>query len=140
MYLKLRSPNAVLQRSIHITKHSRTPSNLEKLMSIYEKLDTAMENNDAKAYADLLHDDFKFVRHATNTAMTKSEWVKVISNMMESGKVTRSNSRCIYENDDVLVSHSLVSFPDGSSEAVLVCFTLSNGKIIRSETGATPIS
>ena len=102
-------------------------------MSIYEKLDTAIENNDAKAYADLLHDDFQFVRHATNTAMTKSEWVKVISNMMESGKVTRSNSRCIYENDDVLVSHSLVSFPDGSSEAVLVCFTLSNGKIIRSE-------
>ena len=89
-------------------------------MSIYEKLDTAIENNDAKAYADLLHDDFQFVRHATNTAMTKSEWVKVISNMMESGKVTRSNSRCIYENDDVLVSHSLVSFPDGSSEAVLV--------------------
>jgi hypothetical protein len=109
-------------------------------MSIYEKLDTAIENNDAKAYADLLHDDFQFVRHATNTAMTKSEWVKVISNMMESGKVTRSNSRCIYENDDVLVSHSLVSFPDGSSEAVLVCFTLSNGKIIRSETGATPLS
>ena len=109
-------------------------------MSIYEKLDTAIENNDAKAYADLLHDDFQFVRHATNTAMTKSEWVKVISNMMESRKVTRSNSRCIYENDDVLVSHSLVSFPDGSSEAVLVCFTLSNDKIIRSETGATPIS
>ena len=35
-------------------------------MSIYEKLDVAMENNDAEAYADLLHDDFKFVRHATN--------------------------------------------------------------------------
>ena len=35
-------------------------------MSIYEKLDSAMENNDVKAYADLLHNDFKFVRHATN--------------------------------------------------------------------------
>ena len=94
----------------------------------------------AEAYADLLHDDFKFVRHATNTAMTKSEWVNVINTMMDSGKVTRSNSRCIYENDDILVSHSMVSFPDGTSEAVLVCFTISNGKITRSETGATPIS
>ena len=46
----------------------------------------------------------------------------------------------IYENDDILVSHSMVSFPDGTSEAVLVCFTISNGKITRSETGATPIS
>ena len=51
-------------------------------MSIYEKLDVAMENNDAEAYADLLHDDFKFVRHATNTEMTKSEWVNVINNMI----------------------------------------------------------
>jgi ketosteroid isomerase-like protein len=108
-------------------------------MSIYEKLDAAMENNDAKAYAALLHDDFTFVRHATNTAMTKSEWVNVINNMMDSGKVTRSNSRCIYENDDILVSHSMVSFPDGTSEAVLVCFSLRDGKIVRSETGATPL-
>ena len=109
-------------------------------MSIYEKLDAAMENNDAEAYADLLHDDFKFVRHASNSEMSKSDWVNIITNMMESGKVTRSNSRCIYENDDILVSHSMVSFPDGTSEAVLVCFTISNGKITRSETGATPIS
>ena len=108
-------------------------------MSIYEKLDAAMENNDAKAYADLLHDDFTFVRHATNTAMAKSEWVNVIKNMMDSGKVTRSNSRCIYENDDILVSHSMVSFPDGTSEAVLVCISLRDGKIVRSETGATPL-
>ena len=81
-------------------------------MSIYEKLNTAMDNNDVNAYAELLHDDFKFVRHATNTEMTKSDWVNVISGMMESGKVTRTNSRCIYENDDILISHSFVSFPD----------------------------
>ena len=118
----------------------RTHNYLEKPMSIYEKLNTAMDNNDVNAYAELLHDDFKFVRHASNSEMSKSDWVNVISNMMESGKVTRTNSRCIYENDDILISHSLVSFPDGSREAVLVCFTLSDGKIIRSETGATPIS
>ena len=109
-------------------------------MSIYEKINTAMDNNDVNAYAELLHEDFKFVRHASNSEMSKSDWVNVISSMMESGKVTRTNSRCIYENDDILISHSLVSFPDGSREAVLVCFTLSGGKIIRSETGATPIS
>ena len=47
-------------------------------MSIYEKLNTAMDNNDANAYAELLHDDFKFVRHATNTEMTKNDWVNAI--------------------------------------------------------------
>jgi hypothetical protein len=33
----------------------------------------------------------------------------------------------------------MVSFPDGTSEAVLVCFSLKDGKIVRSETGATPL-
>ena len=108
-------------------------------MSIYEKLMTSMDNNDINAYSELLHDDFKFIRHATNTEMTKSDWVSLLSGMMESGKVIRTKSRCIYENDDILVSHSFVSFPDETSEAVLVCFTVSDGKIIRSETGATPI-
>ena len=108
-------------------------------MSIYEKLMTSMDNNDINAYSELLHDDFKFIRHATNTEMTKSDWVSILSGMMESGKEIRTKSRCIYENDDILISHSFVSFPDGTSEAVLACFTVSDGKIIRSETGATPI-
>ena len=72
-------------------------------MSIYQQLNTAMDNKDANAYAELLHDDFKFVRHASNSEMSKSEWVNVISNMMDSGKVTRTNSRCIYENEDILI-------------------------------------
>ena len=50
-------------------------------MSVYQQLNTAMDNNDANAYAELLHDDFKFVRHASNSEMSKSEWVNVISNM-----------------------------------------------------------
>ena len=102
-------------------------------MSIYEKLNTAMDNNDVNAYAELLHDDFKFVRHATNTEMTKNDWVNVISGMMESGKVTRTNSRCIYENDDILISHSFVSFPDGTTEAVLVCFTLAMERLFEAK-------
>ena len=109
-------------------------------MSILKRYTDAIDKKDEATMNELLHDDFKFVRHATNTEMTKSDWVNVISGMMESGKVTRTNSRCIYENDDILISHSFVSFPDGTSEAVLVCFTLSDGKIIRSETGATPIN
>jgi hypothetical protein len=38
-----------------------------------------------------------------------------------------------------MVEHSFMKFPDGSSEAVLVVNHLKDGKIIRTETGATPI-
>ena len=60
-------------------------------MSIYEKINTAMDNNDVKAYAELLHDDFKFVRHASNSEMSKSDWVNVVrSEERRVGKECRS--------------------------------------------------
>ncbi len=45
--------------------------------------------------------------------------------------------RCIYENDDILVEHFVMRFPDGTRESVLVVNTLENGQVIRQETGAT---
>ena len=47
------------------------------------------------------------------------------------------NNRIIYENEEIGVVHSFVSFTDGSKQAVLVVYTIKNGRIIRSETGAT---
>ena len=49
-------------------------------------------------------------------------------------------SKYCYENDDILVVHNVISFPDGSKEAVLACHVKKDGKIISSETGATNLS
>jgi len=38
------------------------------------------------------------------------------------------------------VIHQFIDFPDGSREALLMMHSLRNGKIVRSETGATPLS
>ena len=48
-------------------------------------------------------------------------------------------AKCCYENDEVLVVHNIISFPDGSKEAALACHTKKDGKIISTETGATPL-
>jgi len=50
-----------------------------------------------------------------------------------------SKQRCLYENDEIMVEHSFMKFPDGTSEAVLVVNHIKDGKIIRVETGATPV-
>ena len=50
------------------------------------------------------------------------------------------DQRCLYENEDILVEHSVMDFPDGTREAVLHAHMLKDGKIIRTETGATPVS
>ena len=57
--------------------------------------------------------------------------------MMANEAVVRRDPRCIYENDEVLIDHVVVDFPDGSLEAVLGVHSIKNGKIIRTETGAT---
>jgi hypothetical protein len=45
----------------------------------------------------------------------------------------------LYENNEILVMHQMMNFPDGTSEAVMIVNNLKDGKIIRAETGATPI-
>ena len=109
-------------------------------MSLYEKLKTASENRDVEAYLDCIHDNFVFVRHQSGAELSKDEWIPMLTAMMQSDKLEINNQRCIYENEEILVSHSMMNFPDGSSEAVMVVNQLKDGKIIRVETGATPIT
>ena len=53
-------------------------------MALYEKAKAALDNKDAQAYLDLLHDDFVFVRHQTGGEVTKAEWAPTLTAMMES--------------------------------------------------------
>ena len=109
-------------------------------MSLYEKMKTASENRDVDSYLDYIHDDFVFVRHQTGAEMSKDEWSPMLTAMMQSDKLEIKDQRCIYENDQILVTHSMMNFPDGTSEAVMVVNQLKDGKVVRVETGATPIN
>ena len=91
-------------------------------------------------YTDLFHDDYEFVRHQTGTTMLREQMVEMMKMMMANEKVVIRNARCVYENDDILVEHSVMDFPDGTTEAVMSVHTLRDGRIIRTETGATLIS
>jgi hypothetical protein len=99
----------------------------------------AMEERDAKHYVDALHDDYEFVRHQTGTTMGKAKMSEMMASMMANEDVVIKDTRCIYENDEILVEHSVMDFPDGTTEAVLAVHTKKDGKIIRTETGATLI-
>ena len=58
---------------------------------------------------------------------------------MKEEKLKFEENRCIYENEDILVMHSIGHFPDGTKEAIMAVHTLSNGKIVKTESGATRI-
>ena len=108
-------------------------------MSIFDKLQTARENRDIGAYADMMAEDCVFVRHQSGTEMRKPEIVEMLNKMMTTGG-DFGETRLVYENDDILVVHSINDYPDGSREAVLAAYTLKGGKISRLETGATPLA
>jgi ketosteroid isomerase-like protein len=109
-------------------------------MSVFDKLEVATENRDADAYIELLADDCVFVRHQTGQTMNKAEISEMLRNMMAPDGATFGERRRIYENDDILVVHSINDYADGTREAVLAAYSLRDGKFVRLETGATPLS
>jgi|TARA_B110000093_G_scaffold140908_1_gene151597 hypothetical protein len=109
-------------------------------VAIYEKLLKTMTDRDVDAYLNLVHDDAVFIFHKTGNEFSKSEWGSMATGMMANEKFIQESSRCVFENDDILVTHDFMSYPDDTKEAVMGVFMLKEGKIIRMETGATPLN
>ena len=102
-------------------------------MSILAKLNTALEQKDEASLKDILHDDYKFTMHASGNVLTKDDVIK----WAMSDDINREKVRVIYENDEIGVEHSFVTFKDGNTQAVMGVLKYQDGKIISFETGAT---
>jgi hypothetical protein len=110
------------------------------IMTLYEKLEKTFDDKNVEAYLDLLHEDFVVVFHKSGNSFSKSEWGEMIAGMFANDKFIRDSSRCVYENDDIMVQHMFMSYPDDSKEAVMGIAMLKDGKVIRMETGATSLN
>ncbi len=106
-------------------------------MSFFTKWSEAMESQDIDAVAACIHADYKFIRHQSRTKMNKQEVLAMFTQMFASGAVKMRDHRCLYENNEVMVEHSIIDFPDGSIEAVLSFCRLKDGMMMEVETGAT---
>ena len=105
-------------------------------MSVIKKLWDAEENKDLAQFNEVMSEDFVWVKHSTGEEIGRdvlATW------FMSDDAPTSENNRIIYENDEIGVAHSFVTFKDGSKQAVMVVYTIKDGRIICSETGATDI-
>ncbi len=103
-------------------------------MSVIEKLWDAEENKDLNKFNEVMSEDFVWVKHSTGEEISRdvlAEW------FMSDDAPKSEKNRIIYENDEIGVAHSFVTFTDGSKQAVLVVYNIKDGQIVRSETGAT---
>ena len=105
-------------------------------MSILAKYNKAMEDKDETALRDIIHEDYTFTMHKTGNVLKKDDVVK----WAMSGDINQDKARIVYENDQVGVHHSIVTFNDGNVEAVMAVYKYKDGKIISLETGATKLS
>ncbi len=106
---------------------------------LYDKMVKTNETRDVDAFLSMIDEDFVMVSHQNQTKRSKQEFAKMVRGMMSSDSLEVTDQRCVYENDDILVEHSFMSFADGTKEAVLAVWTKRNDKFIKVETGATPI-
>jgi len=103
-------------------------------MSLIQKLIDAQDNQDLKAYNEVVSEDYVWVKHSTGEEIPRDE----LSKWLISPDAPKTEScRIIYENNEIGVAHYFISFKDVSRQAVLVVYIIKDGKIIRSETGAT---
>ncbi len=106
-------------------------------MSMHEKWAKALANGDDATLAECLHPDYTFKRHQSGTTMNKAEMLEMMRGFMASDAVTIISTRSIYENDDIVVEHTVMDFADGTREAVLGSTKLKDGLMYETETGAT---
>jgi len=78
-------------------------------MSILKKYNKALEAKDEVAMNEIIHDDYKFTMHSSGKTLSKSDVIK----WGMSGDINRDKVRIIYENDEIGVEHSFVTFNDG---------------------------
>ena len=102
-------------------------------MSILEKYEKVFLEKDEAGMNEILHDDYKFTMHSSGKVLSKSD---VIAWAM-SDDINREKVRVIYENDEIGVEHSFVTFKDGNVQAVMAVLKYKDGKVIEFETGAT---
>lgn len=106
-------------------------------MSMIDKWWDAANALDREKIANLLEDRFVMVRHQTGEEFNKEQSLHyIVPGIRE--QVTVKNRCLIYENEDIVVSHSILDSPVGYIALMLVLL-VKYGKFTRQEKGMMPL-
>ena len=109
-------------------------------MNIYPEMAAAMRADDVDRYVALFHPDFRYVRHKSGDALDRDQMAALLGKVWANGNRTIEDMRCIYENDDILVMHTVLSFRSGSREGAMIVNLKKDGKVIRIESGVSDLT
>ena len=105
---------------------------------LYDRMTKAKADRDICAFNSCYHDDWEFKFHSSGRIVRRGDNTdEKTLERWDTYKV--ENDRCLYENEDILVTHSIVHFPNGSTDAVMMVHMKKEGLLWRTETGSTPL-
>ena len=105
---------------------------------LYDIMAKAKADRDINAFNRCYHDDWEFKFHSSGRIVRRGDNTdEQTLERWDTFKV--KNDRCLYENEDILVTHSIVHFPNGSTDAVMMVHMKKDGLLWRTETGSTPM-
>ena len=96
------------------------------------------KEKDITAFVECHNEDYELVTHSTREVkkMEDIDWNKMMEWMVAANV---EKHRCIYENDDIIVEHQIISYGSGDREALMLVHQLKDGLMWRTESGATPL-
>ena len=105
---------------------------------LYDIMAKAKADRDIEAFNGCYHDDWEFKFHSSGRIVRRGDNTdEQTLERWDTFKV--ENDRCLYENEDILVTHSIVHFPNGSTDAVMMVHMKKEGLLWRTKTGSTPM-
>ena len=108
------------------------------IVKLYDIMAKAKADRDIEAFNRCYHDDWEFKFHSSGRIVRRGD--NTDEQTLESGDTFKvENDRCLYENEDILVTHSILHFPNGSTDAVMMVHLKKDGLLWRTETGSTPM-
>ena len=107
-------------------------------MGLFEKWWDAANLMERDKMGALLDDNFTLIRHNKGDVLNKEEFLDYLMTGIRD-QVTCQDRRLIYENDSIIVSHSVLESKEAGRNAVMLVRTVKDGKITKQESGATPV-
>ena len=105
---------------------------------LYDIMAKAKADRDIEAFNGCYHDDWEFKFHSSGRIVRRGDNTdEQTLERWDTFKV--EDDRCLYENEDILVTHSILHFPNGSTDAVMMVHMKKDGLLWRTETGSTPM-
>ena len=107
------------------------------MSDLFDKLLISWNEQDVQTYRSFFRDDWQMTYHSTGKIITRADDSpeEEMREFMKNNK--RDNSRCVYENGDILITNDTMTNASGDKAVVMMVHLKKDGQIWRTEMAET---